>query len=89
MVDCPRSQSEAITEYTSINSNTSITGINNSSVTLAGLVRMAKLDLYDISSIELDQTVGVSDFKVEYGHPVIVMSRSQEGKMIVETKESF
>ena len=64
--------------------NLSISGSGNSSVAMAGSVRMGKLYLYDIPTIELDETVGASDLKVEYARPVIVKSHSQEGKMSVE-----
>lgn len=62
----------------------SVSGAGNSSVAMAGSVQMGKLYLYDISAIELDETVGASDLKVEYSRPVIVKSHSQEGKMSVE-----
>lgn len=64
--------------------NLAITGTDKSSVVMSGSVRVGQLYLYDISSIELDETVGVSDLRVEYARPVIIESHSHDGKMTVQ-----
>jgi hypothetical protein len=64
--------------------NVSVKGIDNASVSMAGPARIGNLHLYDISSIEVMRTVGVSDLKVAYERPVRVKSHSHDGQMKVE-----
>ena len=66
--------------------NLSIAGTNNSSIDMAGTVRMGELSLHNITSIKIDRMVGASELKVEYDEPVMVKSHSQDGKMTVQVE---
>lgn len=66
--------------------NMSIKGNGTSSIALAGSVRLEKLQLYDMRSIELDQTIQTHELDIEYSTPVRVKSYSNKGAVKVQVE---